>query len=255
MHRSMTSLAAQWLHKCGLHLGDHLYGAGIGNIKGHFEDKDFIGLHDYVLEMNGSHWRDTSGVNFQQDEYAVQKSRMLIILKSELHEQWGWKDPRTCLFLDHWNTLMPDGRYLIVYRPFAEVVDSLMRRELKVKNRMKYILEIRKYASKIFHYNQKKEQNLKLWMYYNNKILSFIKRIEKERFILLRSDQLLKESGHVFEIIKDNWGFELDFTPMTSIYDSDITKKVSADTLKCVDPALLAQAITIEKKLGEFCFS
>src|SRR6056297_3530815 len=126
MHRSMTSLVTQWLNACGLHVGDDLYGAGIGNVMGHFEDYDFIHLHEYILKINESHWRDTSGKTLQFDDYSKEKSRMLIKMKSNLHEQWGWKDPRTCLFLDHWDSLLPEGKYLIVYRPFADVVDSLL---------------------------------------------------------------------------------------------------------------------------------
>lgn len=254
MHRSMTSLATHWLHKCGLHVGNDLYGAGIGNVQGHYEDNDFINLHDHVLKINNSHWRDSSSQNFQFDDYSRQKSRMLIELKSKLNEQWGWKDPRTCLFLDHWSTLLPDGKYLILYRPFAGVVDSFLRREFKVNNRAEYVLEFRKYASKLLNYNKKKEDNLRLWMHYNDKILEFIKGTDKERFLLLRSDQLLKESEQIFDFIKNNWGFELDFTPVKSVYDADITKKAPADTLKGVDSGLIEEAVKIEEKLEEFCF-
>jgi hypothetical protein len=254
MHRSMTSLAAQWLYKCGLHVGDDLYGAGIGNVQGHYEDNDFINLHDHMLKINNSHWRDFSSQSFQFDAYSRQKSRMLIELKSELNEQWGWKDPRTCLFLDHWCTLLPEGRYLIIYRPFAGVVDSFLRREFKVNNRAEYVLEFRKYASKLLNYDKKKEDNLRLWMHYNVKILEFIKGTDKERFLVLRSDQLLKESEQIFDFIKNNWGFELDFTPVKSIYDADITKQASAAALKGVDPALIEKAVNIEEKLGKHCF-
>ena len=41
---------------------------------------------------------------------------------------WGWKDPRTCLFLDFWREHLPEARFLFVYRPPLEVLMSLVRR-------------------------------------------------------------------------------------------------------------------------------
>jgi hypothetical protein len=248
----MTSLAAQWLHHCGLHMGDDLYGAGIGNVKGHYEDKDFINLHDHVLKNNNSHWRNSSSQKFEFDKYSVEKSKMLVRLKSGLYGQWGWKDPRTCLFLDHWNDIVPNARYLIVYRPFTEVVDSFLRREFKVKNRVEYILEMRKYVSKFLNYNRKKEDNLRLWMHYNSSILDFLERVSMERCVVLRNDQLLQNSDLVFKKITESWGFDLDYVPVKSIFDAEITKKAPADLLKGVDNRLVEKASEIEGQLAAY---
>ena len=45
MHRSGTSLISNWLHHCGLQLGEHLLEAGNGNEEGHFEDVEFLRMH------------------------------------------------------------------------------------------------------------------------------------------------------------------------------------------------------------------
>ncbi|HZX74061.1 MAG TPA: hypothetical protein VFE57_06560, partial [Cyclobacteriaceae bacterium] len=50
MHRSGTSVVTQWLQQCGLHVGDELLGAGIGNSVGHFEDVDFLRAHSDFLK-------------------------------------------------------------------------------------------------------------------------------------------------------------------------------------------------------------
>lgn len=250
MHRSMTSLATQWLNQCGLNVGDDLYGAGIGNVKGHYEDKDFISLHDYVLGINNTHWRDHSTTDLHFDDYSSQKSQALIGLKNELYKQWGWKDPRTCLFLDHWNKLLPDARYLVVYRPFAEVVDSFLRREFKVNHKREYLLEARKYVSKLMQYNRSKEDNLKLWMHYNSRILDFIKVLPKDRFIVFRNDQLLSGSEAVFKTLTDSWGFVLNKVPVQSIFDATITEKATEDTLKSLDERLLERARLIQNELA-----
>lgn len=254
MHRSMTSLVTQWLHQCGLHVGDDLYGAGIGNVKGHYEDKDFIALHDYLLKINDSHWRNTSPTDFVYDDYSIEKSKMLIKLKDSLHGQWGWKDPRTCLFLDHWEGLLPTARYIVVYRPFQEVVDSLLRREFKVKNNLVYLLNLRKYVSKYLNQNIIKENNLKVWVQYNHEILQFISNVGKERFLVMRNDQLLKYSKQIFDHLRSTWNFNLEYTDIRSVYDSDITQKAQMDVLQGVNVDLLNQAKDIQSSLDEFCF-
>jgi len=252
MHRSMTSLAAQWLQRCGLHMGDDLYGAGIGNVKGHYEDKDFISLHDYILKLNNSHWRDSSSQSLQTDDYSVKKSKMLIRLKSELNDQWGWKDPRNCLFLDHWNNMLPNAKYLIIYRPYAGVVDSLVRREFKVNNKARYLLEWRKYASKYVYLNKIKEENLRVWMHYNSSILDFVNSQSNECCIVIRNDALLQKSEQIFKKITEDWGFELKFTPVESIFDSGITEKATPESLKGVDEHLIRRAAEIQDQLAAY---
>ncbi|MDP4350266.1 hypothetical protein QSG17_25820, partial [Escherichia coli] len=52
----------------------------------------------------------------------------LIAVRAGRGSGWGWKDPRTTLFLDFWSEFLPDARYLLVFRRPWEVVDSLFRR-------------------------------------------------------------------------------------------------------------------------------
>ena len=51
MHRSGTSMLASWLHHCGLNLCERLLGSGVGNLRGHFEDWDFIELTEQMLKQ------------------------------------------------------------------------------------------------------------------------------------------------------------------------------------------------------------
>src|SRR5438309_12089516 len=122
MHRSGTSLVAQWLHRCGLHLGDEVLGPAIGNTEGHFEDIDFVYLHEDILQ---THLLPHSGLL----EHAVSKltyaeieaMELLILKKNSKQEEWGWKDPRTCLFLSHYRSLLSSACYLIIFRDYSSV--------------------------------------------------------------------------------------------------------------------------------------
>jgi len=51
------------------------------------------------------------------------------------NEEWGWKEPRTCLFMDEYNQLIPSAFYMIVVRDFNSTVSSLINREYKVHDR------------------------------------------------------------------------------------------------------------------------
>jgi hypothetical protein len=62
------------------------------------------------------------------DEPFAAQARALIEQRAGL-ELWGWKDPRTCLFLPFWDRLLPEARYVFVYRHPVEVALSLLRRD------------------------------------------------------------------------------------------------------------------------------
>src|SRR5882757_9916703 len=100
MHRSGTSMVTQWLYKCGLNIGEDLMVPNSGNQQGYFEDNDFVGLHETLLSLEDL---PHTGLT-DQPLPLIPPERLLIIsrllnYKSHLNNQWGWKDPRTCLFL------------------------------------------------------------------------------------------------------------------------------------------------------------
>ena len=133
MHRSGTSLAAQWMHRCGLHLGEELLGAHIGNNDGHFEDMDFLRLHEKILDELKL---PTTGLIAtplpplkQEQQQALGE---LIRQKMTVKASWGWKEPRTCLFLPYYQKILPSAFYLILIRDYEMVVSSLILRLFKL---------------------------------------------------------------------------------------------------------------------------
>jgi len=129
MHRSGTSLAASLVASAGVHLGERLMGPERGNPLGHFEDLDFYELHQRALAANGL---GREGFTCQ-DSIAVPPAvgdafDLLIKRRRGLGRPWGWKDPRTTLFLEAWRERLPEAVFLLVFRRPWEVVDSLLRR-------------------------------------------------------------------------------------------------------------------------------
>ncbi|MEG3926593.1 glycosyltransferase [Microcoleus sp. T3_D1] len=154
MHRSGTSLTASLFQKVGVDIGKKLVGPADGNVKGHFENVDFVEFHKSVLR---SHGIDELGCTFEKTipvaaEY-VEIAKRAIDQNQLPHKHWGWKDPRTALFWEFWLTLLPQANFICVYRSPWEVVDSLYRRGTDVS-----LL-------------QNPEKAVKMWIHYNQKVL------------------------------------------------------------------------------------
>ena len=127
MHRSGTSLVASVLREAGLDIGQDV-SPGLGQPRGHFEDRAFHGLHEAILDASGRSC-------FTADEASIhevppvfeERARALVAARADW-PFWGWKDPRTCLFLDLWERHLPQARYLFLYRHPVDVALSLWRR-------------------------------------------------------------------------------------------------------------------------------
>ena len=155
MHRSGTSLVTNWLNKCGLFVGDQLVGIDIGNSTGHFEDREFLFIHQYFLKSRkqpstGFITKKISPLDFKE----LKVLDALIEKRNTKHGQWGWKEPRTVLFLNDYKKLLPATKYLFIVRSFHETVSSLLSREYK-------------FHLKKFH--SKKELSKTLWQLFKKK--------------------------------------------------------------------------------------
>ncbi len=130
MHRSGTSLLAAVCQSAGLDIGPDLVPAHASNPAGHFEDLAFYTFHESVLAANGripagyGLWDAPPIVSDDQRRAAA----ALVAARRAGGRPWGWKDPRTVLFLDFWLELIPEARFLFVVRDPGEVADSLQRR-------------------------------------------------------------------------------------------------------------------------------
>ncbi|ANH81448.1 hypothetical protein A8C56_11070 [Niabella ginsenosidivorans] len=252
MHRSGTSLTAGWLHSCGLHIGDRLMGAGIGNVEGHYEDKDFFEAHERILS---AHNLPPDGLTYKElpplrgNEKA--QLQALINKKNERHATWGWKEPRTCLFTDCYGELIPDAFYVIVFRDYRSVVSSLItrlyksmeedilseqhlgffRRYFEKRKRLKTLLQ--QYAT---HY-------LKIWIHYNRKILEFVQQLPVHRYRFATQHSLLQSGSSFIERVKKQWQLsELEYIPFEERYKRKLQSRVLKIAPYIQEKKLLAEA-------------
>ena len=189
MHRSGTSLATSLLQSSGVFIGDRLMGGGTGNSRGHFEDWDFVDLHRDALTslgINREGWTTQTDLSFP-DEY-VKRAKDLITARQG-YPVWGWKDPRSTLFLSCWSQLVWEIKFVFIYRSPWDVVDSLFRR-----------------GDLIFKSDP--EIAIATWLSYNQAILQFCQQTDKP-WILLRIEDVIQNPQFVIEAIKQQFGLHL----------------------------------------------
>lgn len=135
MHRSGTSFLARLVQALGVFIGDDLVGPQKGNPRGHFEARPVLEFHQRLIAARqgpGRHAFD-EGMLVQEpftEAFSEEENRLALELLEAIRRPgpWGWKEPRTCLFLQDWMQLLPSARQLVVYRHPLEVQQSLLRR-------------------------------------------------------------------------------------------------------------------------------
>ena len=259
MHRSGTSLITQWLHKCGLPIGDRLLGALVGNAEGHFEDLDFVEFHSQVLESQGlaGNGLDNKAVH-EIDEAATQQLTNLIGHKNEEHAAWGWKDPRTCLFLSIYHKLLPGARYLIIVRDHGAVVNSLISRiyrsaEKKYLNRSPFSAWLwktfRKDLRKRKLYRTLTEKYLQVYIAYNEEILHHAQQLPADQYRVVDYKVLTKSDEPVFAHLKNSWNFPLHYIPFNDVYKENLLNTPVSLLPFVRDKSLLVKAMELEMRL------
>jgi hypothetical protein len=129
MHRSGTSMVANYLQLCGVDIGEDLQPGDVGNPKGYYEDVDILRFHQDLLAYFKLGTFPTSDQDISRPVPPQFRRRAREIVERKADSQaWGWKDCRTSLFLPFWREMIPEVNFLFLFRHPVSVVDSLLRR-------------------------------------------------------------------------------------------------------------------------------
>lgn len=183
MHRSGTSMTAGLLGAAGIHMGERLVPEHpVNNPLGYCEDIDFLEFHEACLKRRGMFYmRPVGPIIFDESEQAQARQ---MIEHRDGQAQWGWKDPRTCLFVRSWHPLLGDrATYVIVYRDPLDVVASLMRRSEE--------WPVRGLASPF----------LRAWVIYNRCISDFLEACSPKS-IVLEASAIIQKPQEACELFK-----------------------------------------------------
>ena len=136
MGRSGTSFLASHLRDKGVSMGDHLIGPSNFNPRGFFENADFVRFHIDLLMSCFPKLRNyfQEGGSLVESDFELDPSDEQYERARELIEMncrpglWGWKDPRTTLFLNLWLDLLPNAKLIVLYRHPLEIHASFLKR-------------------------------------------------------------------------------------------------------------------------------
>lgn len=136
MHRSGTSVAARVLNVLGVYLGpqDCLIAPRHDNPKGFWEHKRIVALNKELIGGPGGDIRispDFQPKCMEARDLHKMRQQALSIIKSDFQgaEIWGWKDPRNCLTLPFWQSMLPQMHYVICVRHPVHSAQSLQKRD------------------------------------------------------------------------------------------------------------------------------
>ena len=221
MHRSGTSLTASFAGAVGVDLGEKFFRADCFNTKGYFEDLDFLEFQRSLLqeccppgELGWPDWGWTESESLDRSKFVKYReaAQELIASRSDRSGVWGWKDPRTSLLLYFWHQLLPDARFILVYRYPWDVADSIVRINGGI-------------------FSERPDFALKIWMYYNRHLLEFYRQ-HPDRCILVSVNGLVREPHRLLELMETklrlpvnaNWRSE----QLPKIYDPNLLRALPA---------------------------
>jgi hypothetical protein len=230
MHRSGTSLLASVVRQAGVDMGASLMKGERGNPRGHFEDLDFHGFHERFLERREvSPFAVPDGWLPDPAPAELQEARELAARRSN-KPAWGFKDPRTSLFLNLWENVLTEPVYLFVYRHPVEVALSLLRRGLELE-----VQEDPRVA-------------LRAWTAYNERLLAF-RNEHPDRCLLWHVTGATRSVEASVGRLAERLGVALNRAGVDTLYHPDELLRLHAEEIDW--PSLLPEVFDLYRRLEE----
>jgi hypothetical protein len=173
---------------------------GPGNVHGFFEDMDFFEFHVNVLMAQG---HDSRGFllrpTVEVPDQFVPQARAIVKMRRQAGRPWGWKEPRAIHFLDFWLSLVPEVRFILLFRRPWEVVDSLFRT-----------------GDSIYAHNA--GFAARIWISHNRALIDFLDR-NPGHCLLVESQAVSDEPHRLTQAIREHFGHALG--PPGQVFDSE----------------------------------
>jgi hypothetical protein len=228
--RSGTSFVTEMLQSAGLDVGERLMGPCESNPHGHFEDMDFHEFHVAVLTSLGY------GIEgyilepaIRVPEQFVGPARSMVESRRRAGRPWGWKEPRSTLLLDFWRGLVPELRFLLLFRRPWDVLDSLFRR-----------------GDPTFQKNP--NFAVQVWLNYNRSLLNFYDRFP-DRCLLIESRAAAADPARLTDAIAARFGDRLG--TIKNVYEDDLFRHEPSSRRRSVLGHFFPEAVTLFEQLRE----
>lgn len=162
MHRSGTSFLARALNLNGVYLGKldrlitHDWKPHKSNLRGHWENQDFLTLAEKTLEYSGGKWHNPPTKIRLNKQIALDIKKHCRNLEKHSLLASGFKDTRLLLCFDTWKKYLPKNFVVVgIFRNPLKVAESL-----KIRSKFDY------------------QKSLDLWKVYNKNLLRILKKYD-----------------------------------------------------------------------------
>jgi hypothetical protein len=180
-HRSGTSMLARMFHEGGLYLGENLLGAHHSNPYGHFEDSQIIDFHDRALKENGTTWQfDGNHAELVMSKTSRDQLKLLVRQRN-LRKNWGFKDPRVCLFMRNWIDAVQNCTIVAIFRDFISTTQSLLNRHASDLLLSGGAIPVH------LRFWQDHELPYRMWLAYNRSLLEAVNAARERSYVAYHS--------------------------------------------------------------------
>ena len=233
MHRSGTSMFARFLHHSGILMGERLHVDRITNPYGHYEDLEFLDLQRAEIARAFAGEDFLVAEEFVPSRSFMEDARRLAERKRQQHSgrPWGWKDPRTTLFLREWKELLPELRVVALVRSPRSVLNSLCRR-------MRAYFSVRR-----------KNHLLRTYTHYNCCLEQYLDSHPESAF-LLSLEQLLANPEEKLSLLGTALGHPLDPESFRSMFDPNAMERSRRASVLLHRSCLEEATLVHERLLG-----
>lgn len=218
-HRSGTSAVTQNFAKANLFVGEILLEAKTTNPYGHFEDVEFLAINRSILESNYLNWKlKNNPVPVIRNE-VYDNALDLIAKRDSCFSVWGFKDPRSCLFLDFWHSVLRNPKYVITLRHFSSCIDSIMRRTLYDYYVIEDQIQAENNKLDLFNYNSICIN----WCIYMSSVLAFIS-LRNPDILVLNIDEINQDIS-IIDRCNQKFGTQLKSIKLSDTFDNNAFKR------------------------------
>jgi hypothetical protein len=210
MHRSGTSLVARLLAEAGIHMGSDL--------SVNAESRFFRRLNERRLRFYHADWsQPQSAMEAMADPAEVAASRDMFLRGIQqrgirrywgrcespsfedlvFSHRWGWKDPRTVLFLPAWQAVFPKARYVYLVRNGMDVAVSLISRAKRHRQVWKRLSGRYNYRSDMFDF----QRCFQLWECYTGCSEKAVMALPAGQVCRLSYEELLEQPRQQIQCI------------------------------------------------------
>jgi glycosyltransferase involved in cell wall biosynthesis len=193
-------------------MGQELLPPDKANPRGYFEDIGFLEFQRRALSEccppdDGGHpdwgWTESEQLNRETLKDFIPAATSVLVSRTQGRRGlWGWKDPRTTLLLDFWDTLLDDAYYIFVYRFPWDVADSMQR-----------------LGAPVFLRNP--EYAYRIWSFYNRHLRDFFIK-NSHRCALLSINALQQNPDRFVDLLRKKLKLEIREANLRDIYEPEL---------------------------------